>query len=203
MVDYRAGNLHSLGKALERSGASVSITHSWSDALLYDAMVLPGVGAFGQASATFPEDLTPLVAALNDGMPCLGICLGMQLLFEGSAESSGTGLGFLAGRIEKFQASVVPQMGWNEVEIADDPVFSGLDLLVAYYANSYFCRPRDESVAIGWSEHEDNEFVAAVRRSNTWGFQFHPEKSSSPGLQLVDNWVRLARDAAAGRPAGG
>ena len=198
LIDYRTGNLHSLGKALERAGASVTATVSWTDALAHDALVLPGVGAFGQASATLPEDRGPLLASLADGMPCLGICLGMQLYFEGSAESPGEGIGFMEGRIERLRTATVPQMGWNAVETGDDPVFSDVGDLVAYYANSYVCEPARGDVAIGWSEHDGQRFTAAVRRANAWGFQFHPEKSSLPGLQLLANWVRAAEKVVRG-----
>lgn len=189
IIDYRAGNLHSLAKALERAGAEVTTTLSWEEALALDALVLPGVGAFGQASALLPEDRSELRDALRMGMPCLGICLGMQLFFEGSAESEGEGIGLIPGRIERLQTKVVPQMGWNSVAVGEDPVFRGTEPLLAYYANSFVCHPDDEDVVIASSEHEGQRFAAAVRRANAWGFQFHPEKSSQAGLRLLANWV--------------
>jgi glutamine amidotransferase len=195
LFDYGAGNLHSLGKAIEATGAKVTVTADWSEALGLNALVLPGVGAFGQAASALPADRSDIRAALEGGLPCLGICLGMQLLFEGSEESEGTGIGLLAGRVRRLRGAVVPQMGWNDVSTTDDPVFDGAKPLVAYYANSYVCEPTDPADAIAWSEMDRTPFVAAVRRTRTWGFQFHPEKSSTAGRRLIENWVALAAQA--------
>ena len=198
LYDYGAGNLHSLGKALEGAGATVRITSSWDEALALDALVLPGVGAFGQAAAALPEDRTALRTALEEGIPCLGICLGMQLFFERSDESDGHGIGLVDGAVRKLDAEVVPHMGWNDVEVADDPLFEGVGDLVAYYANSYVCEPADESVTIAWSQYDDRRFAAGVRRANTWGVQFHPEKSSAAGRRIIANFVGEARRLAHG-----
>ncbi len=195
LFDYGAGNLHSLGKALEAEGCEVVVTDDWDEALALDALVLPGVGAFGQAAASLPEDRTGLRRALEEGMPALGICLGMQLLFDVSEESEGDGIGLVPGRVTKLEASVVPQMGWNDVETSDDPLFAGTDGLVAYYANSYVCEPADERDAIAWSEYEGRRYAAAVRKGRSWGMQFHPEKSSGAGRRLLANWVAEARKA--------
>jgi glutamine amidotransferase len=192
LFDYGAGNLHSLGKALERAGARVTVTGAWDTALGMDALVLPGVGAFGAAAAALPTDRTPLRRALADGLPCLGICLGMQLLFDESEESSGAGIGLIPGAVRRLDVPIVPQMGWNDVETGSDPLFAGAPALVAYYANSYVCVPTDPADAIAWSEYEGVRFAAAVRRGRTWGMQFHPEKSSAPGRRLIANWVALA-----------
>lgn len=194
LFDYGAGNLHSLAKALEGAGASVRVTADWDEALSLDALVLPGVGAFGAAAAALPEDRTPVRRALSAGMPCLGICLGMQLLFDDSEESAGAGIGLIPGKVRRLQTRVVPQMGWNDVETAGDPVFAGADNLVAYYANSYVCEPQDADDAIAWTEYDGHRFTSAVRRGRTWGLQFHPEKSSASGRRIIENWVALARD---------
>jgi len=201
LYDYGAGNLHSLGKALEGAGAHVEVTSDWSGALALDALVLPGVGAFGQAAAALPDDRTPLREALEDGLPCLGICLGMQLFFEGSDESEGDGIGFVPGRVKLLDAPIVPQMGWNDVETAEDPIFDGVASLVAYYANSYVCVPDHPADAIAWSEYGGGRFAAAVRKGNTWGMQFHPEKSSLAGRRIIGNFVREVERRAADRGA--
>ena len=194
LLDYGVGNLHSLAKALELGGATVRITSHWHDALDADALVLPGVGAFTAAVEALPEDCTPIRAALADGLPCLGICLGMQLLFEGSDEGRGSGIGYIAGHVRRLNAPVVPHMGWNDVEVSEDPLFAGLgDGLPVYYAHSYRCDPADEASVIGWSGYGDTRFAAAVRRDRTWGVQFHPEKSSRPGLQLLANFLQMLR----------
>ena len=195
LFDYGAGNLHSLGKALEGAGAEVSVTSDWGEALSWDALVLPGVGAFGCAAAALPEDRTEIREALEGGLPCLGICLGMQLFFEDSEESEGDGIGLVPGRVRLLDAPIVPQMGWNDVELGSDPIFEGVGPLVAYYANSYVCVPADEDHAIAWSVYDGRRFAAGVRRANTWGFQFHPEKSSGPGRRIVSNFVDAAREA--------
>lgn len=197
LFDYGAGNLHSLGKALEAEGVEVVVTDDWDQALALDALVLPGVGAFGQAAASLPEDREPLRRALEGGKPALGICLGMQLLFDDSEESEGSGIGLVPGRVTRLQASVVPQMGWNDVETSDDPVFRGTEPLVAYYANSYVCEPDHAEDAIAWSEYEGRRYAAAVRKARSWGMQFHPEKSSEPGRRILANWVAVAREASA------
>lgn len=189
LLDYGAGNLHSLGKALEAAGAAVTVTADWDEALGLGGLVLPGVGAFGQAARALPDDITPVRERLAAGYPCLGICLGMQLLFEGSEESSGEGIGLVPGHVRQLDASVVPHMGWNDVETTPDPIFDGIDSLVAYYANSYVCEPRSSAAAIAWSRYDDSRFVAAVRAANTWGLQFHPEKSSSSGRRIISNFV--------------
>jgi glutamine amidotransferase len=195
LFDYGAGNLHSLGKALEGAGARVRVTADWDEALSREALVLPGVGAFGAAAAALPDDRARVRNALAEGLPCLGICLGMQLFFETSEESAGTGIGFVPGAVRLLEARIVPQMGWNDVETGPDAIFEGVGPLVAYYANSYVCVPEEESNAIAWSEYEGRRFAAGVRRGRTWGFQFHPEKSSAPGRRIIANFVAMAREA--------
>ncbi|MDA1266097.1 MAG: imidazole glycerol phosphate synthase subunit HisH [Planctomycetota bacterium] len=197
LFDYGAGNLHSLGKALEGAGAAVTVTADWSEALCLEALVLPGVGAFGAAARALPDDRTRLREALADGLPCLGICLGMQLFFESSEEADGDdGIGLVPGTVELLDAPIVPQMGWNDVETGDDPIFEGIDELIGYYANSFVCVPDDASDEIAWSEYDGRRFAASIRRANTWGMQFHPEKSSSKGRRIVANFVTLARELA-------
>jgi glutamine amidotransferase len=195
LFDYGAGNLHSLGKALEGAGARVRVTSDWDEALAQDALVLPGVGAFGAAAAALPDDRARVREALGGGLPCLGICLGMQLFFEASEESAGDGIGFVPGTVRLLEARIVPQMGWNDVEVGPDPIFTGVGPLVAYYANSYVCLPEDERDAIAWSEYDGRRFAAGVRRANTWGLQFHPEKSSGPGRRVIANFVAMAQEA--------
>lgn len=193
LYDYGAGNLHSLGKALEGAGADVRVTPDWDEALAMDALVLPGVGAFGQAAAALPVDRTPLRAALEGGLPCLGICLGMQLFFERSDESDGKGIGLIPGSVLELEADVVPHMGWNDVEIASDPLFAGIGGLVAYYANSFVCVPDDDGCVIARSTYGAGSFAAGVRVANSWGVQFHPEKSSHDGRRIIGNFVSEAR----------
>lgn len=194
LFDYGAGNLHSLAKALEAGGARVYITPDVDEALRADALVLPGVGAFGPAAATLTPMGASLRAALSSGFPCLGICLGMQLLFDTSEEGLGMGLGALHGHVRRLRARRVPQIGWNSVNpSAPDPLFQDLPVLDAYYANSFVAEPVDPMEVIAWTAYEGERFAAAVRRDRTWGVQFHPEKSGDPGLRLIQNFLRQVR----------
>ena len=190
LLDFGIGNLHSLTKALERGGAQVSIETDSDKSLAADALVLPGVGSFGAAIEQLRPSRRRIRERLENGLPCLGVCLGMQLLFEESDESPGTGLGLLTGRVRRLRAETVPQMGWNLVSSAADPLFTDVNDFCAYYANSYVVEPLDPGVVIGWSEYGGDRFAAAVRRHNTWGVQFHPEKSGDAGLCLVRNFLR-------------
>lgn len=193
LFDYGAGNLHSLAKALELGGGQVTVTRDWNQALALDALVLPGVGAFGAAVRSVGDEEDRIREALEGGYPCLGICLGMQLLLENSEEGDGRGIGILPGSVRRLQGKIVPQMGWNDVDLTSDPLFSGVDGLVAYYANSYVCNPSDPDSVIATTDYEGEVFPAAVRKGNTWGVQFHPEKSSSPGLRIIRNFLELIR----------
>jgi len=193
LFDYGVGNLHSLGKALEHAGADVLVTRDWPEALAREALVLPGVGAFSAALEALPCDRSAIVSRIEGGMPTLGICLGMQLLFDTSEEGEGEGLGVVPGRVRRVRADVVPQMGWNAIETSTDPIFAGVPDLVVYYANSFVCEPRDAADVIGWTEYEDDRFVAAVRRGSVLGVQCHPEKSSTAGRRVIENFVAEAR----------
>lgn len=190
LLDYGAGNLHSLGKALERGGARVTVTSDWDRALAADALVLPGVGAFSSAVEALPRDRERVREALDRGLPCLGICLGMQLFFDGSDEGEGEGIGLIPGRVRRLDAPVVPHMGWNDVEDRGDPLFAGeAHAMAGYYAHSYRCDPEAPAAVIAWTEYAGVRIPAAVRRGRSWGVQFHPEKSSRPGLRLLANFL--------------
>ena len=187
IFDYGAGNIHSLAKAIAASGARVAVEPNPVLAIETDVLVLPGVGAFGQAAACLAPARVAIQAALRDGLPCLGICLGMQLLFDASDESApnARGLEIFPGTATRLRAQRVPQIGWNAIDAANDELFVRAPLSYAYYANSYVCRPVDDSVVRAWSTHEDDRFPAVVRAGRTVGVQFHPEKSSGPGLRFL------------------
>jgi glutamine amidotransferase len=190
IFDYGAGNLHSLAKALAAAGAEVTIESNPVRAVMEaDALVLPGVGAFGAAAMQLAPARETMRLALAGTLPCLGICLGMQLLFDASDEGGGPGLGIVAGRVTRLRAERVPQIGWNEIEVAGDPLFQRAPLPIAYYANSYVCRPAFSEKVIAWSTHEGDRFPAAVRAGLTVGVQFHPEKSSTAGVQFLRAFV--------------
>ena len=193
IFDYGAGNLHSLAKAIERGGVDVHVETDPVRAVETDALVLPGVGAFGAAAERLAPGREAMREAVAGGLPALGICLGMQLLFDASDEGNGAGLGLIPGRVSRLQAERVPQIGWNTVDEARDPLFDAAPLAIAYYANSFVCRPEEPSSVIAWSVHEGDRFPAAVRAGGTVGVQFHPEKSSSGGLRLLHAFLDEAR----------
>ena len=166
---------------------------TWDEALGTDGLVLPGVGSFGAAVAALAGREDDVRAALTDGLPCLGICLGMQLLLSESDEAEGRGIGIVPGRVRRIDAGVVPHMGWNDVESPSDPLLEGANGLVAYYANSFVCEPRDPEAIVAWTTYQNDRFPAAIRSGRTWGVQFHPEKSSAPGLRILRNFVEAAR----------
>jgi glutamine amidotransferase len=130
-----------------------------------------------------------LRAAIDSGLPVVGICLGMQLLFEASEEGAGAGLGIMAGRVERLDATRVPHIGWNSVEPASGTNASLSLPATVYYANSFVCRPLDESVVTAWTTHEHDRFPAIVRAGSAVGVQFHPEKSSTPGVRFLRELV--------------
>jgi len=189
IFDYGTGNLHSLRKAIEAAGARASFVRDARSAASADALVLPGVGAFGSATARLADAGVGLRDAIRSGLPTLGICLGMQLLFETSDEGDGRGLGVIPGRVRKMTAPRLPQMGWNNVESNGDPLFDRLPALQAYYANSYVALPTRRESVIAWSDYAGDRFPAAVRAGSAVGVQFHPEKSAEGGLQLIANFL--------------
>jgi glutamine amidotransferase len=175
LFDTGAGNLHSLLRALEVLGVEGVIEADPRKLAGAPLVVLPGVGAFGVAAARLEPGRAALRAALLEGQPCLGICLGMQLLFERSEEGAGEGLGVIAGSVTKLQARRVPHMGWTRVDGVGE----------MYFAHSFACRPEDAGVVRAWASHEGTRLPAVVQVKRTIGVQFHPEKSSSGGLALL------------------
>jgi glutamine amidotransferase len=194
IFDYGAGNLHSLAKALEMEGVVVEIETDPTLSIETDVLVLPGVGAFGAAVDRLAPGRDAMRSAILNGLPTIGICLGMQLLFDASDEGGGAGLGVIPGRVTRIDAQRVPQIGWNEVVPAGaEPLFVAAPLPIAYYANSFVCRPEDESTVIAWTTHESDRFAAAVRRGSAVGVQFHPEKSSSDGVRFLHAFLHDAQ----------
>lgn len=193
IFDYGAGNLHSLIKALERPGIDVRVDTDPQRAIDADALVLPGVGAFPAATSALGDDgRAHLRHAILGGLPTLGICLGMQVLFDDSDEGGGAGLGIIGGRVDRLHAERIPQIGWNQLELgADrDALLDASELRTAYFANSFVCRPVDTRVVVAWSTHEQDRFPAMVRSGACTGVQFHPEKSSTAGVSFVHAWLR-------------
>jgi glutamine amidotransferase len=187
IFDYGAGNLHSLAKAIAADGRNVTVETDLRVAMQADCLVLPGVGAFGAAASAMHGGQADLRAALSDGLPCLGICLGMQLLFDASEESPGRGVGLIPGKVTRLRTPKVPHMGWNDIEWRESGNGQNrASLGSAYFANAYICEPEDESPILAWTTHQDARFASMVRSANTVGVQFHPEKSSFAGRAFVN-----------------
>ncbi len=185
MFDYGAGNLHSLAKALVIAGATVRVETDADRCLDADVLVLPGVGAFAQAAERMAPARDRVRDAIENGMPALGICLGMQLLFDDSDEGPGAGLGVIRGRVGRIAASRLPQIGWNTVCSAGDALLARAPLGFVYYANSFCARPADPSCVTAWTSYETDRFPAIVRYKRAIGIQFHPEKSSADGIAFL------------------
>jgi imidazole glycerol-phosphate synthase subunit HisH len=205
VLDYGMGNLRSVEKALERVGAGAEITHDPERIRLADGVILPGVGAFPRAMHRVRElSLDSLVAErLGAGVPVLGICLGVQLLFEGSVENEGAdGLGFMQGRVEPLAAEglKVPHIGWSPVRWERaSPLTEGLEGETPFYfVHSFTPRPANLDDVLGTAAYGER-FACAVARPPLYGVQFHPEKSGSAGLRMLANFTRVC--AAAGAPA--
>jgi imidazole glycerol-phosphate synthase subunit HisH len=196
IVDYGMGNRRSVEKAFEHVGAEVRVTADHEAIRAADAVVVPGVGAF-------PEAMRRLSAAGLDGVireragegtPVLGICLGMQLLFEASAEHEGAaGLGLLPGEVTPLEAPKLPHIGWNRVALErPSGLTEGLGEAVAFsHVHSFVCRPLEDGDVVGRGEYGER-FASIVERDNVAGVQFHPEKSSRDGLALLANFVAAA-----------
>jgi imidazole glycerol-phosphate synthase subunit HisH len=197
ILDYGMGNLRSVEKALERVDAEAEITSDRARAEAADGVILPGVGAFPRAMERVRElGLDELVAGrIEEGRPVLGICLGLQLLFESSVENEGsTGLALLDGVVAPLEANgyKVPHIGWSPVRWAHGSrLTEGLgEETPFYFVHSFAPRPTTDGDVLGTAAYGER-FACAVERPPLYGVQFHPEKSSSAGLRLLDNFIRI------------
>jgi glutamine amidotransferase len=192
IVDYGAGNLRSIQRAIEAAGAETVITSDPAEVRSADRVVLPGVGNAAAAMTRLRESglADAVTDAAGDGKPVLGVCLGMQLLYGPQEEGPTTGLGLLDGEVRALPADhKVPQMGWNRTEFTPGTPMSGLAPAYYYYVHSYIVHPVDPA-DIAAETNYGVRFPSVVARDNVWGFQFHPEKSGDDGLALIDTWVK-------------
>jgi imidazole glycerol-phosphate synthase subunit HisH len=195
IIDYGMGNLYSVRNALMAVGAEPVVTSDREVIAAADKVILPGVGAFGDCMANLEKSgLIPVIRQLlNSGKPFLGICLGMQLLFDGSDEAPGVaGLGYFKGQVKYLPTSLkIPHMGWNKLELRSPlPLLSGADGEYVYFVHSFHAEPEDRSIITSICDY-GMEVTASVGRGNVQAFQFHPEKSSRVGMQLLKNFVEM------------
>ena len=201
VVDYGAGNLVSIEQALTQVGAEVVIAHEPDAFVGADGLVVPGVGAAAPAMERLHAagHVAPILDWIAADRPFLGICLGLQLLFEGSDEDGAVTLGVLRGRsVRLVDAPTLPHIGWNQVERrTEHPLFEGIDDRAdAYFVHSYVGAPLDDAVVLATTEH-GSRFVSAVARGRLAGVQFHPERSGADGLRLLANFRSLVAAASA------
>jgi len=199
IIDYGMGNIHSVQKALEIMQAQTKVTSSPGDIMSSDKLVLPGVGAFDDAMKQLNKGnlVSVIKEEIKNNKPFLGICLGMQLLFEASEEAmQAKGMGLLKGVVKKFRNEKglkVPHMGWNQLNIKNKncPLLKGLeDKVAVYFCHSYYPEPEDEAIVATTTDY-GIDFASSVWKDNIYGVQFHPEKSQEIGLKILRNFVNL------------
>ena len=198
IIDFDAGNIKSVEKALQKLGADVVITNDAQEILRADKVILPGVGAFGDAMANLKKfGLDKVIyEVVENGTPFLGICLGLQLLFERSDETPGVaGLGILKGEILRIPDKddlKIPHMGWNSLHLQNQGrLFQGLsEQSYVYFVHSYYLKAEDEQIVKATTDYSVN-IHASVEKDNVFACQFHPEKSSDVGLKILKNFVEL------------
>lgn len=205
VIDYDMGNLHSACKGIEKAGGRPHVTDRASDIASADAVILPGVGAFDPAMQHIRDrDLeAPIREAIASGKPFLGICLGLQILLEGSEEGKEPGLGIIPGTIRRFRPEpsiTIPQMGWNQLDFsqADLPMWRQLPARPwVYFVHAYYAAPTDPTVVAATVTHGSQVVTAAIAKDNLIAVQFHPEKSSAVGLQILANFVHIVQQTSA------
>ncbi|MFW9259368.1 imidazole glycerol phosphate synthase subunit HisH [Nostoc sp. CALU 546] len=202
VVDYEMGNLHSVCKGLEKAGATPKVTYSSKELEQADAIVLPGVGAFDPAVQHLRSRglEQPIKEAIASGKPFLGICLGLQILFESSAEGTQPGLGIIKGKVRRFRPEpdiTIPHMGWNQLEVTQPKSILWEHLPSdpwVYFVHSYYVDPIDPLIRAATITHGTQTITAAIAHENLMAVQFHPEKSSNIGLQILSNFVAQVRE---------
>ena len=198
IIDYDMGNLRSVAKAFEKVGATAAVTRDPKAILNASHVVLPGVGAFKDCMRNLDEYglIDPIIKSIESGKPFLGICLGLQLLFDESMEfGHHRGLGVVKGKVVRFPEGTglkVPHMGWNEAtKRIDSPLLSGIeDDTFFYFVHSYYAVPEDRSVDLTTTGY-GMDFTSSIMKDNIMACQFHPEKSQKPGLKVLENFSRM------------
>jgi glutamine amidotransferase len=199
VIDYGAGNLRSISRALEAAGADVVVTSDPDVVRSADAVVLPGVGHAGHSIETLTELGMPAAIheVVEQGKPFLGICVGMQVMFDEQEEGDTRGFGLLPGRVRSIQGDVkVPHIGWNQSRVSrSSPLGAAGDEDYFYFVHSFIAEPADPADVVATTAYGE-EFASVVVRNNVWGTQFHPEKSGAAGLNLIRAFVNQVDQAA-------
>lgn len=198
IINYEMGNLRSVQKALEKLGHEATITDDPAALATAQKLILPGVGAYSDAMAALRqrELVEPIRTAIAAGTPTLGICLGMQLLFDkGYEDGEHQGLGIIPGEVRRFDLPSdykVPHMGWNQIiKQSDSPLYHGIDTgAYFYFVHTYYCAPSDPTTIATTTDY-GGEFCSSIQQGNLWATQFHPEKSQKVGLKLLENFAAL------------
>ena len=189
IVDYEAGNLRSVANMLTFLDVPFQITSNPEEIIKADRIIFPGQGHFAQAMNNLEKKgLVPVIKeACDKGIPFLGICIGLQILFEKSEEAPNVqGLGILNGEVKRFTQGKIPQIGWNKVVPTENNSFLKEDFF--YYVNSYYVEPKDENIISAYTDY-NGKFCASVEKKNVVAVQFHPEKSAQAGLDFFKNWI--------------
>ena len=194
IIDYKVGNIFSMNQALTQAGFKTVITADPEQIRGSDAVILPGVGNFSVASRNLEPLAEFIREAVDEGVPLLGSCLGMQLLFERSDEGEGDGLGFMEGSVVRFSGSLkTPHMGWNTLQVVKDcELLEGLDGEYMYFVHSYYPQPKDDNVTAAVTDY-GVDFTSMVAKDNIYGAQFHPEKSGPAGFRLLENFAGMVK----------
>ncbi len=195
IIDYGMGNLRSIHNALMKVGGDPVIVSDSRDLPGADGIVIPGVGSFGDAMRNLTPFADRLFDSVDSGTPLLGICIGMQVLFDRSEESDSAGFGLIKGDVVRLPEGVkIPQMGWNELTIhRDTDLLAGIDDGdFFYFVHSYYCVPEDPGIIIATTDY-GVDLACVVSKENVHAVQFHPEKSSKKGLRILENFVEMTR----------
>jgi len=202
VIDYDMGNLHSACKGIEKAGGTPKVTDSAREIASSAAIVLPGVGSFDPAMQHLRSLHLekPIKEAIAQGKPFLGICLGLQILFDSSEEGTEAGLGIIAGTVRRFRSQpnlTIPHMGWNQLTYSQPNLSLWQNLPSSpyvYFVHSYYVDPQDSTVQAATVTHGDQTVTAAIAQDNLIAVQFHPEKSADNGIQILTNFVSQVRE---------
>jgi len=191
IIDYNSGNIKSLGNMLSYLGCDYVLSNKKEDILNANKLIFPGQGHFAQAMDNLQKSglIETIKTSINNGIDFLGICLGLQILFEKSEEAPNVdGLGIIKGEVKKFKTGKTPQVGWNKIKTTKNNDFLSDEHF--YFVNSYYVEPKDKNIVSSYTDYEI-EFCSSIQKDNLCAVQFHPEKSSNAGINFFKKWLEL------------